>query len=227
MIYLSGAVDLPLLALGRPDVGLMLNQRMGNVIPSGVKLGADNSCVRVAGGRVLPRADWEAKPWLYWLAELPQEQVLFAVLPDVLGDAVATLERSLPYVSAVHDLGLPAAFVLQDGATEDLVPWREVDAVFIGGSDSFKTSEQAYRLAALARASGLHTHMGRVNTASRMFACAQQRFDSCDGTWLAYGPDANRPSLLTALNMAAALKRTPGLFEDDSMGHELASMVGL
>ena len=221
MIYLSGSIDLPLLALKRPDVGVMLNPNMGQQPPSGVLWAADNGC--------FGRDDWEPQPWLDWLESLRKfaPTCLFAVCPDVVADARRTYERR-QFLTEIRELGYKAAYVLQDGIEGWLMPdpinW---DCLFIGGSTEFKISETAYGIATSARRLGKHIHMGRVNSSGRIFAAAQQRFNSVDGTFLRFGPDANRHRLLDWLNLASALEHTPGLFEDDGAGNELASVVGL
>lgn len=56
---------------------------------------------------------------------------------------------------------------------------------------------QAYRYALQGRP--VRVHMGRVNTRNRMLAAKAMGCDSADGTYLAYGPDQNLPSLLAWL----------------------------
>lgn len=193
MIYLSGAINATVLANPRPDLGLMLSPGMGNnVAPLQFWAHAlDNGCF--AQGRTFDAGDW-----LEWLASLRRyrERCLFAVAPDVVGDAAATLERSLPYLPTVRQLGYPAAFVTQDGCRSDLVPWGRFDWLFVGGSDAWKLSEESWQLVREAKVRGLGVHVGRVNSWRRLKACAVSGVDSADGTYLKFGPDANWPKLV-------------------------------
>lgn len=122
-----------------------------------------------------------------------KDAVLFAVVPDVVGDHEATLGRWMDYASVVRPY-FPPAFVLQDGATMDTIPWSEMDALFIGGSTEFKLSEFAHEAIAYAKSRGIWTHVGRVNSFNRLRRFAEA--DSADGTTLAIAPDTNLPKVL-------------------------------
>ena len=168
--------------LDRHRVGL-ISQPGSNPASGGWIWAADNGCF---GSR------WVEDRWARWLDRQPRAGCLFAVVPDVVADADATLERWDRYSSVVRDLRFPVAFVLQDGATIDTVPFSDADAVFVGGSTAWKESESAYRLAARARDLGLWVHVGRVNTRRRFRAWAGQA-DSADGSILSFGPATNVP----------------------------------
>jgi hypothetical protein len=60
--------------------------------------------------------------WLDTYTSEERERCLFAMAPDVVGDAVATLERSRPYFAKIWELGYSAACVLQDGQEDVPVP---------------------------------------------------------------------------------------------------------
>jgi hypothetical protein len=188
VLFLSGAITHTLLADVRTDVGIMFQPGMGNDSkPFRFRTwAADN-------GRFARPDEWLAGDWLEWLAGLrrDRERCLFAVAPDVVGDARATLELSLPYLATIRQLGYAAAFVSQDGCTSDLVPWDLIDCLFVGGTNAWKLCEASYALVAEANALGKWTHMGRVNSLQRLRACAVSGFDSADGTYLKYGPDVN------------------------------------
>ena len=55
--------------------------------------------------------------------------------------------------------------------------------------------------------------MGRVNSRRRLRIAQAFGCTSCDGTYLAFGPDTNLPRLLTWMN---ELHTTPTLFGDES-----------
>jgi len=84
----------------------------------------------------------------------------------------------------------------QDGLEDLAVPWRDMDAMFIGGTTSWKLGPAAAGLAAQARRRGLWVHLGRVNSLRRMRYAQAIGCHSVDGTFLAFGPDRNLPTLL-------------------------------
>jgi len=84
--------------------------------------------------------------------------------------------------------GLPAAIVLQDGATPDTVPWNELAAVFVGASTRWKLSRSAELLIRMARARGLWTHVGRVNTMGRVARVEAMGAHSFDGSQFSRWP---------------------------------------
>lgn len=120
----------------------------------------------------------------------------FAVAPDVVGDAEATVARSTPMFDRIRAAGFPVAFALQDGAEEIELPWSEFDVAFIGGSTEWKLGDAAERLAKQAGALGKWVHMGRVNSLKRMLRAHAMGCDSADGTFLAHGPDRRIPQVL-------------------------------
>lgn len=147
--------------------------------------------------------------YLAWLARLPHRELCrFAVAPDVVGDHDATLARSLPMLARIREL-VPVAFVAQNGATVDTVPWEQFDALFIGGDTAWKLGPEARGLIAEAKATGKWAHMGRVNSGGRLQRAADSGCDSVDGTYLAFGPDTNLPKVLRWLRVVNA----PALFE--------------
>jgi hypothetical protein len=204
VIYLSGAVR-PEFA-GRGDTGYMLTPMMGNRPDlSETFWGADNGCFSQPEKFTLDG-------YYAWLAShaVDRPTCLFAVAPDVVGNAYKTLERSRPVMPVIRALGYPVAFVAQDGIQAITIPWDEFDCLFVGGSTQFKLSEQAYAVAAEARRRGKWTHMGRVNSLRRLQAAAQGGYDSADGTYAAFGPDINVPKVFSWLRQ---LNRQPSLWE--------------
>jgi hypothetical protein len=184
VIYLSG-VSRPELrdVLPAHDLGLMWTPKAWAAAQhvDGASWAADNGCFTL-GER------FDAASWLRWLtARRELAGCLFAVAPDVVGDAAATAVRSAPHLEQIRQLGYRAAYVLQDGQEHLPMPWEQIDAVFIGGSTEWKLSEHAARLVYQAKARGLWAHMGRVNSRKRLLRAAVMGCDSVDGTFLLRG----------------------------------------
>jgi hypothetical protein len=92
---------------------------------------------------------------------------IFAAMPDVVRNHEATYKLSMEWIDLYHKLGYPAAFILQDGVTLDAVPFSEIAAVFIGGSNEFKYSQVVIDICREARRLGKWIHHGRVGGKNR------------------------------------------------------------
>lgn len=171
-------------------LGMINTPAQGSRILPGVIWCADNGCY----GEGYPG---DAK-WIKWLHGHSRHADLcaFATAPDVVGDGEGTLKRSIPLLPVIRQAGFPAALVLQDGMSSSQVPWAGLDAVFIGGTTDWKLSDEARRLADVARSKGKWVHMGRVNSRKRIRIARSFGCDSADGTYLAFGPQINLPKLL-------------------------------
>jgi len=134
--------------------------------------------------------------YLRWLSRLNTKNCLFAVAPDVVGDAIATRKRAYPMLPRIRELGFKAAYVCQDGETPDQILWDELDAIFIGGSTKWKLSQAAADIAKIAKQKNKWVHMGRVNSYKQMSLAAAIGCDSVDGTFIAFAPDKNKSELL-------------------------------
>lgn len=173
------------------ELGLMNTPKNAYRIQPSWAWAADNGCF----GKGYPGDE----AWVAWLESFTPEQrstCLFATAPDVVGDGEASLQRSLPWLPVIRDLGYPVALVTQDGMTPDDIPWPDVDWLFIGGSDEHKLGPEAKALIAAAHDHGKRVHVGRVNSQRRFLAMAALGADSVDGTYLGFGPDQNLPKLL-------------------------------
>lgn len=187
--------------IGLIDTPAQANQsNTDRVHAAGVPWCADN-------GAFSDRFD-ERKWWAFLLRRQPWASTcLFAAAPDVVGDAAATLTRSVPWLPKIRALGYPAALVAQDGLEHLTVPWDDFDVLFIGGTDQFKLGHHAIRLAEEARRHGKRVHVGRVNSDKRFrFAARPYPFglgaDTADGTFLTFAPDHNLGRLLRWLEPA-------------------------
>lgn len=188
-------------AMTRGLLGQIVTPAAGNRLLGGVDWVGDNCCF----GAGYPGDHG----FLGWLAGLAPAGCRFVVAPDVVGDADETLERSLPMLPRIRSLGLPVAYVGQNGATPRSLPWGRFDALFLGGDTPWKLGGAARALVDEARRRGAWVHMGRVNSLKRLRYAQAIGCDSADGTFLAFGPDVNLPQLLGWLRSVAE----PPLFE--------------
>lgn len=178
MIYLSPTTTTPVL----PYWGRLIQPGNSGDVTAWRCWAADNAAFGgrfdpAAFGRMLARYDY-ARSWC-----------LFAVAPDVVGDAVQTLEMFRPWSVRIRSLGYRVAYVAQDGA--ELYGLPDADALFIGGSTEWKLSGEAGAMIQRARARGMWVHMGRVNSRKRIAHAQRWGCDSVDGTCPAFGPDVN------------------------------------
>lgn len=177
-------------AMRAQRLGFIDTPAQGNRRIKGAQWCADNGCF----GKGYPGDE----AWFAWLESHSADagSCVFATAPDVVGDAQATLDRSLPWLPRIRALGYPAALVAQDGLDDLAVPWDSFDALFIGGSTEWKLGAAARRLIHEAKNRGKHVHMGRVNSLRRFRYANAIGCDSVDGTYLTFGPETNLPNLL-------------------------------
>ena len=123
---------------------------------AGVPYGLDNGCFK----------RFKQKTWSRLLDEAEEQRPKFVCLPDVVGDAVRTLDLFEAFERRTN--GLPRALVLQDGIGNHRINWDKLTAVFVGGSDKFKISQEAMNACKTAKMLGKWVHVGRVNTAERV-----------------------------------------------------------
>lgn len=132
----------------------------------------------------------------------------FVACPDIVGNAAATLRQFETWAPMIRALGYPVALVAQDGLTVHTTPWRDLDALFIGGTTDFKLSATADELLAYAAAYGKWRHVGRVNSRRRM-RHFWGRCESIDGTGFSWFPRTRIP---LALRWFGELETQRGLF---------------
>jgi hypothetical protein len=109
-----------------------------------------------------------------------RDTCLFVTAPDVVGEAMRTLECFEQWKDRLE--GWPLAFVCQDGQQNVRIPWPDIAAIFIGGTDNFKGSAHSFACIKTAKALGKWVHVGRVNTPGRFEFFAELGVDSIDGT---------------------------------------------
>jgi hypothetical protein len=142
-----------------------------------------------------------------------RRKLWFVVAPDVVADHTRTLELFHWWEPRIRALGLPVAFVAQNGleACLDTIPWDRMDTLFIGGDTAWKEGDLGQmewaqqqglppvgeighpgyaawlRMWEEAEARNIPVHMGRVNSLQRM-ELAHVFYDarSSDGTMLKF-----------------------------------------
>lgn len=155
-------------------------------IRNGATWAADLGCLY--GPEFVKRYDVKAKLWLETLVPY-YTQCLFITVPDIVGDASATLEAYEE--NAWRFTGFPLAYVAQDGA-EDLPIPVSAHTVFIGGSTQWKLSYAAELVIQRTIAENRHVHVGRVNWWRRYAHFRRMPHSdefTCDGTRNRYERD--------------------------------------
>lgn len=165
-----------------PNLGILLDPRGGHEVPPpGVTWGADNGAF----------TGFDEAGFVGMLEKISDRVTThrallsdcrFVASPDVVADHPATLDLWQTWSGIIRGHGLPPGFVAQDGCTVALVPWLEVDAVFIGGSTDFKLGPDAADIIAHANHRGIWSHMGRVNSARRIVYASGLDCRSIDGS---------------------------------------------
>lgn len=110
-----------------------------------------------------------------------RSQCLFVCAPDVVGSFDKTLTLFHEWKDKLKDW--PIAFVLQDGLQISQVPWDDIAAVFVGGTNKFKGSVVVWECLKAAKTLSKWVHIGRVNNPNR-YNYFHGVADSCDGTGL-------------------------------------------
>ena len=204
ILMVSGATTTAAQYAEHPALGRLIQPRSWNCIATiaraGQSWGADNDAL--AG--VKPDAYLSM---LDAIARAPREHLKFVTAPDavertphgIFGSWEGTLWLWRCWRPALVARGLPAAIVLQDGATPDSVPWDELAAVFVGASTRWKLSRSAELLVRMARSRGLWTHVGRVNTFGRLARVEAMGVHSFDGSQFSRWPTKFIPPFLARL----------------------------
>jgi len=210
LLYLANpSTDLIRAKMASGHIGAIMSKAQGNALPGDALFCVDNSCGPDKHGQPGTKypGDNAYLAYLQKLAALDgadpcdpdTSRCLFAVAPDVLCDAAATLKRSRYMLPAIrYEVGLPAALVAQNGLEDILAAmstaeigefWDDFDVLFLGGGDAWKLGPAAAALAAEARRRRKWVHMGRVNTLKRLRYAAYLGCDSADGTGMTRAPD--------------------------------------
>lgn len=213
MLYLANPSTEPIRqAMSEGRLGCIVTPGQGNLLPPPpVAFAIDNGCGpgRHGIGAGYP-GDREYLLYLSRMSARARERCLFAVAPDVVGNADASTRRLEQFYGAMRSwTGLPVAFAAQNGLENLDVPWHAFDCLFIGGDTAWKLGPAARDLVREAKARHKAVHMGRVNSLKRLRYAVAIGCDTADGTYLTYAPDRH---LATVLSWDRAVNEQGTLF---------------
>lgn len=121
---------------------------------------------------------WDVTAWrecLKW-ARSSGKKPLWVLVPDVVSDRVATMERWKEFSPEASAFEWPLAFAVQDGMKPSDVP-ENANVVFVGG-----TTEWKWRSLPVWSRNFPRVHVGRVNELRRLWTCEDFGVESVDGT---------------------------------------------
>jgi hypothetical protein len=202
LLYLSGSVR-------GGYVGPVMRTPNGGTDCPGQPWAADTGCWSQP-------AKYDDDRYLAWLDKQDRSSCLFATAPDVVGDAEATLDRALPVLPRIRALGYRAALVAQPTMTTAMVPWDELDALFVGGPDWWHVSEGARDLLAEAKRRGKWVHEGRVNSWKRYDRARAMGYDSADGTVLRFDPQRDVAAWMERAQLEPHIWDLANLLKEDA-----------
>lgn len=215
--YLSGCYGRNILEqlLTRKDLGIMTTPMIGNKVDlTTITWAADTGCFATP-------EKYDSDNYLRWLEErlYAREQCLLVTAPDVFGDGPATLEKAMPVLPRIRDVGFPAALVIQPGITKDDLDWESFDALFFGGPDDWRASEPYFEIVREGHRQGKYMHLGRVNSRKRIRHAADELgVHSVDGTMIGFGPKRHLPSLKKWMDEINSYSVEPKLRKEAFMG---------
>lgn len=142
--------------------------------------------------------EWNESLWIELLkwSSMSKSKPMWAVVPDVVGDARKTVEKWFRYSPTVDSAKIKKAFAVQDGMSVDDVP-DGADVIFVGG-----TTEWKWRTAEMWCSTFSRVHIGRVNTLEKLWFCERIGAESVDGTgWFRDPSDESKiPQLIRWLD---------------------------
>lgn len=123
---------------------------------------------------------------------------LFIACPDEVYDAEKTLFLYKKHFHRIKHYGYSVALVTQDNLLhndvgvytkdDDIVPFTDIDWLFIGGSNIHKNAETTKNLIIKAKNLGIYIHVGRVNGRKRLSYFKNLGVHTVDGTHINFSP---------------------------------------
>jgi hypothetical protein len=255
VIYLANPSTVPVRAeITGYRLGAIITPRQGNRLPADGWYAIDNGCGPTKNGEPPGSRYPGDEAYLTVLQKLATAEgfdpcdpdthrCLFAVAPDVVADAAATLARSY-MLGWIDYCGFRPAFVAQNGQEHLPLPWDEFQVLFLGGSAEcvpcgyirphterdrercpfcgrrlieWKLGVAARQLVGEARERGKWVHMGRVNSLKRLLYAEAIGCDSADGTYLTNAPDQLLPKVLGWQRAVARQQELRGIYRQDTL----------
>lgn len=139
-------------------------------------------------------------------------QPRWVVVPDVVGDADATIQRWknwAPHITGEY--GLPLALAVQD----KMRPWQiaalspQPDVIFVGGSTRWKWETAHWWVSEYPR-----VHVGRVNSPTKLWEIDSWGAESCDGTGWLRGNRKQLAGLVQFLRQSQKPSRLVTMFDE-------------
>lgn len=217
VIYLS-PMSGPRRAWRHPGIGWIITPDADKGVPDGIAWGFD------CGLKVATSTDpADVERYLDRLETCSYDRAacLYAVAPDVLGDAEATWGRAAPLLPLIRGLGYRVAYVAQDGFDPEAIDWSAFDVLFIGGrplvtrdtppserrqlrAREWKRSETGgFAAIREGKQRGKWVHVGRVNGGPFLARVASAGADSADGSILCHAPEKQWPLVCSWLDQLA------------------------
>lgn len=180
------------------------------VTPSNRHSGSERSVARVDRLGLPVACDnsalsgFHAPSFLHMVRNLAPLGLMWVAAPDSVqwvgdrpvGDACKTLELFREWCPILRGFGVPVALVTQDDAHRYPILWDDIDAIFVGGSDTWKFSAPSADICAEAKRRGKLVHVGRVNSRDRMRQAAAIGADTVDGSQFSWWPRKYLPKAL-------------------------------
>lgn len=111
-----------------------------------------------------------------------KDRCKFVVMPDVPGSMIRTLELFKMYSHIFRAQGWPVAIAIQNGAESMTLPWHELDAIFIAGTDPWRYGECVKHIISVAKWRQSWVHVGRVSNPITWDYWADAGCDSADSS---------------------------------------------
>ncbi len=146
---------------------------------------------------------WSVDAWrrlIFWASSQMQEP-RWAIVPDVPGNAEATLER---YARFAAEIPFPRALAVQDGMTVEQAASVKPDVICIGGTTEWKWASVEEWAGAFPR-----VHLLRCNMPDKLWYLQKLGIESCDGTGWARGNRTQTEGLETWARLNAEPTTTP------------------
>lgn len=191
--------------LGQDHLGHLVTPQNGNTLGQLLRTGLPWACDNAAFSNPDDRKFWnmviDSWEWLHF------NPPMWIAVPDIVCNHAATVELFESWLAEweyeIGDAPWPLAFVLQNGATIDSVPWDRIECVFVGGDDTFKLKD-CLELVDHAKQLGKLVHVGRVNTLCRIRYAFDLGADTIDGTGFSMYPDKKIERALKEIARVAA-----------------------